>query len=269
MKKFDFGKNWEEFSKRALTTDKVKEAKKDFFNLFNNIELDKKSFLDIGFGQGLSLLIASEAVSKAVGCEIDARCIDILNRNKKFFKPLEEPQLIVGSILGEDTMQRLQDVSPVWGFYDIVHSWGVLHHTGRMFEAITNAASLVKPGGFLVLALYNQHWSSPIWKAVKKMHCNSPLGVKKIMVFFSVGLIWLAKIVVTKKWPAKKERGMDFFYDCIDWVGGYPYEYAAADKIVGFVSLFGFEMLKVNPPVVPTGCNEFVFKKNIFNAERR
>jgi 2-polyprenyl-6-hydroxyphenyl methylase/3-demethylubiquinone-9 3-methyltransferase len=68
---FDFGKNWLDFSKNALTSEQVEQAQQDFTKLFHNIELKGKFFVDIGFGQGLSLLIAKQKGATAVGCEIN------------------------------------------------------------------------------------------------------------------------------------------------------------------------------------------------------
>ena len=81
------------------------------------------------------------------------------------------------------------------------------------------------------------------------------------MVYFFLGVIFIAKFLVTFKNPLAKERGMDFFYDVVDWVGGYPYEYASTGEIVSQVEELGFRTLKVVPAEVPTGCNEYLFLK--------
>ena len=52
---------------------------------------------------------------------------------------------------------------------------------------------------------------------------------------------------------------MDFWYDVIDWIGGYPYEYASPTEIERFVAGLGLELRRMVPAQVPTGCNEFVF----------
>jgi 2-polyprenyl-6-hydroxyphenyl methylase/3-demethylubiquinone-9 3-methyltransferase len=55
---------------------------------------------------------------------------------------------------------------------------------------------------------------------------------------------------------------MDFGYDVVDWIGGYPYEYASIDEITGFVTRLGFIDERVIPAQVGTGCNEFVFRRH-------
>jgi 2-polyprenyl-6-hydroxyphenyl methylase/3-demethylubiquinone-9 3-methyltransferase len=74
-------------------------------------------------------------------------------------------------------------------------------------------------------------------------------------------IIWLAKFLLTGENPKDKERGMDFFYDVVDWVGGYPYEYASIEEIEEMCRPLGLELVDARRANVPTGCNEFVFIK--------
>lgn len=262
MDRFDFGKNWEEFSRKTLSEEKVAVAKKDFVGLFEGIELRGKTFLDVGFGQGLGILIAESLGAKVVGNDIDPKCREVLSYNKKFFSPQGDIPTVIGSILDDAVIEELRDSLPDnSGHYDIVHSWGVLHHTGDMDSAIKKTASLVKPSGFFILALYNKHWSGPVWSVIKKCYVSAPRFLQKIFIALLYPVIWLAKFIVTGKDPKEKERGMDFFYDVIDWVGGYPYEYATTDEIKALLGALGFEAVKIMKASVPTGCNEYIFKK--------
>lgn len=262
--RFDFGQNWAKFSEKALTSDRILQARRDFVCLVEGVALKDKSFLDIGFGQGLSLLIATAMGSKTVGCEINPRCADILNRNLMFFPEIAGVNIltIIGSILENSTIEKLRKSAPGGrGSYDIVHSWGVLHHTGNMRLAIKNAAGLVKHGGILVLALYNRHWSSPIWLLIKWFYVKSPKWVQRVMIAFCYPVVWFAKLLVTAEDPKKQSRGMDFYYNVVDWIGGYPYEYASQLEIEALLAELGFQCIKKIPAQVPTGCNEFVFVK--------
>ena len=79
-------------------------------------------------------------------------------------------------------------------------------------------------------------------------------------------VIWMAKFIVAG-YPKKKSRGMDFYYDVIDWIGGYPYEYASIEEVDEIMSALGFKKVKLIPANVPTGCNEFVFRRNTLNTD--
>jgi 2-polyprenyl-6-hydroxyphenyl methylase/3-demethylubiquinone-9 3-methyltransferase len=127
---------------------------------------------------------------------------------------------------------------------------------------------LVRPGGVLVIAIYNRHWSSPAWLLIKWLYCMSPRWVQRALVYVLYPVIWFAKLMVTGKDPKTKERGMNFFYDVVDWVGGYPYEYASAPQITSFCETLGFTSLRVTPTKVPTGCNEFVFSRTNNNKAK-
>ena len=220
MERFSFGENWISFSMTALNVDRVNDARRDFNRLLGDIILEGKSFLDIGFGQGLALMLASELGAKCVGIDLDLLCLDALKQTATFFPNVAMPPVETASILDIDTVKR----HSIHGGYDFVHSWGVLHHTGDLHSALANAASLVKPGGYLIVAIYNTHWSSPVWVWIKRLYCIGPSILQKIMIAFFYPIIFVAKWLITGEDPRKKERGMNFRHDIIDWLGGYPYE---------------------------------------------
>ncbi|MEK7662215.1 MAG: methyltransferase domain-containing protein [Patescibacteria group bacterium] len=262
---FDFGENWKNFSEHSLSSDKIKQAEKDLKYLINGVNLSGKAFLDIGFGQGLSLLIATKLGAKTVGCDINPKCEDILNRNRKFFSSIRGKQIpiVVGSILDDAVIEKIKLSSPLYnGKYEIVYSWGVLHHTGDLKKAIENSCKLVDKSGYLIIALYNKHWSSRIWLFIKWLYGKSPGIIRKIMIKIFYPVIWIAKFVVTRRNPKKQSRGMDFYYDVIDWVGGYPYEYQSVQETKDTIEQYGFSCVKYIPANVPTGCNQFLFLKN-------
>ena len=85
------------------------------------------------------------------------------------------------------------------------------------------------------------------------------------MIFVFYYIIAVAKFLVTQKNPFQKKRGMNFYYDIIDWLGGYPYEYTSIKEMEEFFSGKSFRLIKNWPAKVPTGCNEFIFRKNTAN----
>lgn len=260
---FDFGQNWSDFSRSAATAERADEARRDFASLMEGIDLRDRSFLDIGFGQGFSLLSAASMGARVAGCDINPKCGAVLKHNLALFPEAAGATLDVeiGSILDPAVVHRLRSGVAAQGGFDVVHSWGALHHTGNMRRAIQQAASLVRPGGVLVLAIYNRHWSSRAWLLIKWLYCKSARWVQRLMVSLLYPVIWLAKLAVTGQDPKKKERGMDFFYDVVDWIGGYPYEYMSISEMEAFLDPLGFSLLRVNPAKVPTGCNEFVLRR--------
>jgi len=71
-------------------------------------------------------------------------------------------------------------------------------------------------------------------------------------------------LIIKKKDPRKiKGRGMDFYYDVIDWIGGYPYEYISIKELNQYMEKLGFTNVKTIPwSSSPIANNEFIYKKN-------
>ena len=109
-----------------------------------------------------------------------------------------------------------------------------------------------------MIAIYNRHWSSPIWKWVKWLYNKAGKHGQKTLIWIFMPIIFMAKWLVTFKNPLRMKRGMDFMHNVVDWVGGYPYEYASVEEMKTYLKQLGFEILDVRPAAVPTGCNEFV-----------
>ena len=70
------------------------------------------------------------------------------------------------------------------GTFDLVYSWGVLHHTGAMWKALTNVIPLVKPGGKLFIAIYNdQGKPSRRWTTVKRAYVKLPPPLRFLVLW--------------------------------------------------------------------------------------
>ncbi len=159
------------------------------------------------------------------------------------------------------------------GTYDVVYSWGVLHHTGHMWQALDNAQRLVKPGGKLFIALYNDTGSqSARWNWIKKTYNRLPsfLRIPFATVVIAPGeskailrsLLTLKPGEYLRSWTNyQSRRGMNRWYDIIDWVGGYPYEVSTPDEVFDFFRERGFILSKLNCGRVGLGCNQFVFER--------
>lgn len=257
LKQFDFGQNWQDFSESRLDEEHVDQARLHFRELLEGIYLNGKTFLDIGFGQGLSLLLAHQSGALVTGMDINPKCAQVVARNKHRLGVFDDIETVVGSVLNSEDLGKLGERT-----FDVVHSWGVLHHTGDMEKAISNACQFVESEGFLILAIYNRHWSSLPWLWVKWLYCHVPAFLQKIMIGLFYPVIVLAKFLVTGQNPFRMSRGMDFYYNVVDWVGGYPYEYLSEIEMVDLMARQEFVLVKSVASKVPTGCNEFVFKKN-------
>jgi SAM-dependent methyltransferase len=255
--KFSFGQNWLSYSSSALDEDRIALAREAFRLLTRGIQLRNARFLDIGFGQGLALFFAGEAGADVHGIDVDPICVEALEATQRFFPNASRPEVEVASILDNDFV-RAQKAN---GGFDVVHSWGVLHHTGNMDAACRNTAAILKRGGFLIISIYNRHWTSPLWKALKFIFNRLPRILQNGMALLLYPIFYLRARSLANSEGALALRGMDLRHDIQDWLGGYPYEYASPGEIQNRFSELGFRMLRCTPTKGFTGCNEFVFRK--------
>lgn len=252
---FDFGANWRSYSLHVLDVQRVEEARKSLVELLGGDGLAGRTFVDVGCGSGLFAIAASQAgAARVVGLDLDPRCIEVARENQKRFGA-EAVSFLAASILNREAIRPL-------GTFDVVYAWGSLHHTGKMREAVATVLEMTSPGGELVLAIYNAHFTSPVWRGIKWLYNVFPGSLRAAMNVGFVPVIFLAKLLVTQRNPLKKDRGMDFFHDVVDWIGGYPYEYAPPDAVRQLVEPNGFSLKRFLPADTPTGCNQFVFTRN-------
>jgi 2-polyprenyl-6-hydroxyphenyl methylase/3-demethylubiquinone-9 3-methyltransferase len=252
---FDFGANWQAFSERRVNPERLAAATKSLQVLLQRDALTGLSFLDVGCGSGLFSIAAYQlGAAKVVGVDINPRSIASSTYNRDRLTPQAPLEFVEMSVLDCGRLRAL-------GAFDLIYAWGSLHHTGAMWAAIENVLDVVRPGGTLVLAIYNRHATSRAWHAIKRIYSRLPRWAQSIVAVPFGGVIYLAKLIVTRHNPLEKQRGMDFWYDVIDWLGGYPYEYATPREIEAFVMARGFTLVQCVPAQVPTGCNEFVFDR--------
>jgi 2-polyprenyl-6-hydroxyphenyl methylase/3-demethylubiquinone-9 3-methyltransferase len=253
--RFGFGRNWRSFSEKALTPESLAAARAQFAALLDGIELEGRTFLDIGFGQGLPLVFARERGAEVLGIDIDPDNVLALRATSRALGlPAPPPHRIV-SILNPGLPREYPR-----GFR-VVHSWGVLHHTGDMRAALEAACRLVAEGGIFICSIYNRHWSSPIWSVIKRTYNSLPAPARSLLVWSLYPVIYAAKFLVTGRNPRRMRRGMDFYHNVVDWVGGYPYEYAGIDEIKALVEPLGFALRRAVRAEIPIACNEFVFER--------
>lgn len=252
---FDFGANWQAFSADHIDERRLAVAAQSLQRLLQRDTLSGERVLDVGCGSGLFAIAAHGlGAARVVGIDINPRSVAASRENLERLAPGTPIEFHQASALDRQAMANL-------GQYDLVYAWGSLHHTGSMWEAIRNTAGLVARGGTLVLAIYNRHLTSPAWDDIKWLYNHMPAPVQRLMALLFAVVIYVAKFAVTRRNPLEKERGMDFWYDVVDWIGGYPYEYAAPAEIERFVTCFGLRLRHMVPAQVPTGCNEFVFER--------
>jgi len=265
--RFEFGKNWAAFL-AVLDDERIATAVESLKTMLEVDSLEGSSFLDIGSGSGLFSLAARKLGARVHSFDFDSNSFACTQELRNRYFP-NDPNWRVeqGSALDADYVSSL-------GKFDIVYSWGVLHHTGEMWKALENAVIPTMPGGKLFIALYNDTGSQARrWHWIKKTYCRLP-GVLRTPFAVAVSAPDEAKKIASSlvrfkpseyihSWTRYKNgRGMNRWHDIIDWVGGFPYEVATVDEVFEFYKARGFNLTKVTTGGVGLGCNEFVFEKS-------
>jgi SAM-dependent methyltransferase len=264
--RFEFGKNWQSFLS-VLDEGRITHAQTALAEMLDH-DVSGHTFLDIGSGSGLSSLVAARlGAARLHSFDYDQASVAATAELRRRFGPpgvawTVEP----GDALDRDYMRGL-------GTFEIVYSWGVLHHTGSMWTGIANACDAVVPGGRLFLAIYNdQGRTTRIWRRVKLTYIALPEALKRPFVI-AVGLVYGAWNFVNslslrepsaplRSLKPDPYRGMDPWHDLVDWIGGYPFEVATPDEIFSFCHARGFDLIRMRTVGAGLGCNEFVFRRH-------
>src|SRR5438093_233639 len=168
--RFEFGRNWARFLS-ALDDRKIEAATHSLEKTLGVESLDGKRFLDVGSGSGLFSLAARRLGAKVHSFDYDPESVACTGELKLRHFPNDNSWKIeAGSVLNHDYLRQL-------GEFEIVYCWGVLHHTGAMWQALENITGLVGEGGKLFIALYNdQGFKSKAWRKMKRFYCSGLAG---------------------------------------------------------------------------------------------
>ena len=146
--------------------------------------------------------------------------------------------------------------------FDVVYSWGVLHHTGAMWDALDNVDANVAPGGQLFLALYNyQPIASRYWRWIKRIYNKSAL-VRPAIIGIHCVYPTLPSLLLRLVQARKSPRGMSVWHDLLDWLGGYPFEVCKPEEILDFYRARGYQLERLKTVGGRMGCNEFVLRRS-------
>ena len=263
--RFPFGANWTRFL-RMLDTQRIAAAEQSLTDWLQTSSLRGQRLLDAGSGSGLFSLVAHRLGAQVHSFDFDPASVACTRELRRRQLAGELPGAATARADAGWTVEEGSVLDPAYlqslGEFDVVYSWGVLHHTGQMWTAMDNVSRCVAPGGRLFISIYNdQGWLSRWWLGVKRRYNRNAAWRALFIGLYTPYFIWARVLVWKLRGHGSTERGMSLWYDLLDWLGGYPFEVARPETVFDFLASRGFELRKLLTVGERHGCNQFVFQR--------
>jgi SAM-dependent methyltransferase len=253
---FSFGKNWTDYNKH-VTDEEIIKAQEDLVFWIGKENISGKRILDLGCGSGIhSLCLYNLGAGELISFDYDPYSVAATTQYwEKKGKP-SNWKILQGSVLDNEFLRQL-------GNFDLVYSWGVLHHTGSMWHAINNALAMVRDNGLFYLTIYKDDNYEHSLKVKERFNASSALG-KRWMINKEIMKMMVIRALSFRNpftWNRKLERGMNIYHDLVDWLGGLPYEAASEDEMLQWGIANKLQLKRIWCKNGKGSCNYYLFQR--------
>lgn len=258
--RYQFGRNWQRFVHNNLTDERVAIAQKHLLGFLDQVDLSGRNILDIGCGSGIHSLAALRAgADEVVSFDYDP---DSVAATTELWRAEGSPTrwtILRGDVLDPQFLASQ-------GAFEIVYSWGVLHHTGDVWRAFENAQACIAPGGLFYLALYSADvYGDTVgyWLDTKRSYSAAGpfkrLGMEAAYIWRHVlhGRLRNTADGIRYFRDYKRSRGMSAMTDIRDWLGGWPMQFVRDQEVIDSATRNGLTLAKIKAGEANT---EFLFQ---------
>jgi SAM-dependent methyltransferase len=253
---FSFGDNWQRFLDELHP--RAVEAQAAYFADWLPESIEGRRFLDIGSGSGIASLVAYQRGAEVWSFDSDRRSVAATSRLRERAGAPERWTVLEGSILDPGFTARL-------GVFEIVLSWGVLHHTGALWRALDEASALVEAEGLLWIALYTRTPKSNRSLRIKRAYNRLPRYLKPLARLAYAGRQVVHHLAHSRSLAPilhyHEERGMSWWRDIEDWLGGLPYEVSSPEEVRQRLEKRGFRLERLQRATGEGGTDVYLFRR--------
>jgi SAM-dependent methyltransferase len=122
-----------------------------------------KRLLEIGCGLGTDLLQFARAGAVVTGVDLTPASVELVRK-----------RLAIEGVPGEAQVADAEHLPFADNTFDVVYSFGVLHHTPNTQKAIDEVHRVLKPGGRVIIMLYHTgsvhvYLGAPLYRIARKL----------------------------------------------------------------------------------------------------
>lgn len=199
--------------------------------------VESKSVLDAGCGSGIVSIAFATLGARVTGVDVTHECVEISRRRAEEIGV--KCRFVVADLINLDLGKK----------FDIIYSWGVLHHTPDAEASFRHLANHLAPGGEMIIAVYLKTALSGFWNFSRVFYQNSPQFAKKGIRTITSGFLKLVDIV--KRLVGGRERymmrGTSNEEIINDWLGVPHRTFHTYDEVFKWFEDAGLEYELTNP----------------------